>query len=71
VNAAPEWRQNAEAPVAELVAAPLDQDFAIVRDNAGGGVLIIKVTKQVHRSRSGQAMIFDELRVRYRARQMH
>ena len=40
VDAAAEGREDADAPVAELVAAALDDDGAVVGDRAGGCFLV-------------------------------
>ena len=40
MDAAAERRQQADAPVAELVEAALDDDRAVVRDGAGGGLVV-------------------------------
>ena len=42
-----ERRQDADAPVAQLVAAALDEDGAVVGDDAGGGGLVGEVAHQV------------------------
>ena len=47
VDAPAERREHADAPVAELVAAALDQDRAVVGDDAGGGRLVGQVAQQV------------------------
>ena len=43
VHALPERRQDADPPVAELVAEPLDHDRAVVGDGAGRLALIVEV----------------------------
>ena len=46
VDAAAERRQQADAPVAELVEASLDDQRAVVRNGAGGG-LIVEIAQRV------------------------
>ena len=47
MDAAAERREDADAPVAQLVAAALDEDRAVVGDDAGGRHLIGEVAQQV------------------------
>ena len=49
VHALAERRQDADAPVAELVAEPFDDDRAVVGDGAGRLALIVNVLDQVLR----------------------
>jgi hypothetical protein len=47
VDAGAERRQQAHAPVAELVAEALDHDRAVVGEHAGGGHLLLEVGDEV------------------------
>ena len=47
VDAAAERREHADAPVADLVAEPLDDDGAVGRDDAGRRLLVVQVGVQV------------------------
>ena len=47
MNPSAERREDADAPVAEIVAAALDQNRAVVRDDAGGGGLIGEVAQEI------------------------
>ena len=48
-HAPAERREDADAPVAELVAAALDDDRAVIGNDAGGGTLIGEVLQEVWR----------------------
>ena len=47
VDAAAERREDADPPVADLVAEALDDDGAVGRDHAGGGLLVVEVVREV------------------------
>ena len=55
VHALAERRQDAEAPVAELVAEPFDDDRAVVGDGAGGLALVVNVLDQSSPPRARRA----------------
>ena len=62
MNAAAEGREDADAPVAELVADALDHDGPVVGDLAGGGFLIGEELEQIF-GRVGVEVVFgDEAR---------
>ena len=60
VNAAAEGREDADAPVAELVADALDDDGAVVGDLAGGGFLIGEELEQVFGGVGVEVVFGDE-----------
>ena len=49
VDPRPEGRQHAQAPVADLVAEPLDHDRAVARHGPGGRGLVLEVGDEVGR----------------------
>ena len=62
VYAAAERREDADAPIAELVAAALDHDVAIAGHASGGGGLILQVAHQVFGGAGVEAVLVDQAR---------
>jgi hypothetical protein len=47
VDAAAEWRQDGDAPVAEIVARSFNHDGAVVGHGAGGAELFVEIGDQI------------------------
>src|SRR4029078_8007217 len=62
-------RQDAEAPVADLVAEPLDDDRAVGRHRARRGRLLVQECEQVARSTRVEPMLVAKPRQRLLLRQ--
>ena len=60
VHAAAERRQDADAPVADLVAEALDDDRAVGRDDAGRRLLLAQVREQVLRGARVEVVLVAE-----------
>ena len=61
MHAAAERRQDADAPVADLVAEALDDDRAIGRDNAGRGRLLSEEGEQVLRRARVEVVVLPQV----------
>jgi hypothetical protein len=60
VNAATEWREHADAPIAQLVAAALDQDGPVIRNDTRGRSLVREVPQQVLGCLAVEIVVLDE-----------
>ena len=63
MHARAERGENADAPVAQFVAAALDEDVAVARNVFGGSGLVFEVAQQVLGREVVEAVFFDEARV--------
>ena len=61
MNAAAEWSEDADAAVAEFVAAGFDDDVLIVGDARGGDGLVFEIAQQIFGGVGVEAVIRDEL----------
>ena len=66
MHAAAERREDADAPVADLVAEALDDDRAVGRDDAGRGRLLAQERQQVARGALVERVLVAEPRERLR-----
>ena len=60
MNASAERREDADAPVAEVVEDALDHDGAVVRHRAGGVALVLQVLQEVLRRELVEVVLFRQ-----------
>jgi hypothetical protein len=59
MDLAPKRGEYTDAPVAEFIAAPFDEDVLVAGHSSGGSDLVLQIAKKVFRSTLIQAVIFD------------